>query len=75
MRTEPATVSLFIYHPRSAYDSDVIEDPSDEGVTFSLSTTIPVTIKGLQGFQNLRGVVSTQDGIDLRDVPQLLLPA
>ena len=29
MRTEPATVSLFIYDPRSAQDSDVIEDPFD----------------------------------------------
>jgi len=74
LRTEPATFAFFVYDPRNAQDSDVIEDPFADGVTFSLSGTIPVMISGLRGFQSLRGVYSTQEGIDLRDVPQLELP-
>lgn len=74
VRTEPASFGFFVYDPRSAQDSDVIEKPFDDGVTFSLSTTVPIQISGLRGFQNLRGVYSTQEGIDLRDVPQLQLP-
>jgi len=74
VRTEPATFGLFIYDPRNAQDSDVLKSPFDDGVTFSLSTSVPIQIFGRRGFQNVRGVYSTQEGIDLRDVPQLLLP-
>lgn len=72
--TRRATVSLFVHDPRNAQDSDVLEQPFDDGVTFSLSASVPVELCGLRGFQNLRGVYSTQKGIDLRDVPQLQLP-
>ncbi len=36
MRTEPVSVSFFLYDPWSTQDSDVIEDPFDEGVSFSV---------------------------------------
>ena len=52
----------------------MIENPFEEGVTYSLSTSIPIKIRGKRGFQNFRGVYSTEEGIDLRDVPQLALP-
>lgn len=72
--TDAANYSLFIYDPRNADNSDVIENPFDDGVTFSLSTNIPIELYGLKGFQNLRGVYSTQKSIDARDLPQLGLP-
>jgi len=74
LRTEPATFGLFIYDPRNAQDTDVIEHLFEDGVTFSLSTTVPIKLLDRLGFQNFRAVYSTEEGIDLRDVPQLQLP-
>jgi porin len=73
-RTESVNYNFFVYDPRNANTSDVLENPFDDGVTFSLSTNIPITLSGLDGFQNLRGVYSTQKAIDARDLPQLGLP-
>jgi porin len=52
----------------------VIEHPFSEGTTTSLSMTVPVTIAGLTGYQGVRGVYSSKTGLDLADVPGLLLP-
>ncbi len=73
-RTDLASFSLFVYDPRSAQDSDVLNNPFDDGVTLSLSTTVPIQLGGNTSIHRIRGVYSTQDGIDLRDIPQLLLP-
>ncbi|MEE4603908.1 MAG: carbohydrate porin [Desulfobacteraceae bacterium] len=73
-RTDPAAFGLFVYDPHSAQDSDVLKDPFDDGVTFSLSVTVPFQLWGDTSIHRIRGVYSTQDGIDLRDIPQLLLP-
>jgi porin len=73
-RTDLASFSLLVYDPRSAQDSDVLNNPFDDGVTLSLSTTVPIQLGGNTSIHRIRGVYSTQDGIDLRDIPQLLLP-
>ncbi|WP_299323087.1 carbohydrate porin [Parasphingopyxis sp.] len=72
--TDPVNFGLLIYDPRNAQDDSVINSLFGEGVTFSLSATIPLTIGGLPGFHSFRGVYSTQSGIDLRDIPQIVLP-
>ena len=74
LKTAPATFSLLIYDPRNAQALGVIEHPFADGVTFSLSATVPLAIGGLPGFHTLRAAYSTQQGFDLEDVPQLLLP-
>ena len=74
LRTEPATFTLMVYDPRDAQDWNVIQHPFQEGATTSLSATVPIQIKGLTGFQSLRAVYSTQDGLDLTDIPQIALP-
>lgn len=74
LKTNPATFALFVYDPRNAQDSDVLHDPFSDGVTTSLSTTVPVKVAGLSGYQGLRAAYSTQDGFDLRDLPELALP-
>jgi porin len=74
LKTKPAIFNLFVYDPRNAQNSDVIENPFSEGTTTSLTTTVPVKIAGLTGYQGVRGVYSTKKGLDLVDVPQLLLP-
>lgn len=73
-RTDIAAFGLFVYDPRSAQDNEVLENPFDDGVTLSLSVTVPAQLWGNTSIHRIRGVHSTQDGIDLRDISQLLLP-
>ncbi|MGQ0455566.1 MAG: carbohydrate porin [Hyphomicrobium sp.] len=72
--SQPFTASLFVFDPRNAQDWDVIENPFSDGTNIMLALTVPVKPFGLQGYQNVRVVTSTQDGINLSDVPELLLP-
>ncbi len=74
LRTEAASFSLLVYDPRSAQNLDVIRRPFDDAATFSLSATVPFDLFGLPGFHSVRVVYSTQQGLDLADIPQLLLP-
>ncbi len=73
-KTEPASYTLMVYDPRNAQDWDVVSDPFSEGVTTSLSVTVPVSPGGLRGYQSVRGVYSTASGTDFGDLPDLLLP-
>lgn len=73
-KTEPATFTFMVYDPRNAQDSDVISHPFKDGVTTSVSATIPVSIGGRTGYQGLRAAYSTQDGLDLASIPQFSLP-
>jgi hypothetical protein len=47
------------YDPRNAQDYEVVSNPFEEGVTTSLSVTVPTKIAGRQGFYGVRGVYST----------------
>jgi porin len=73
-KTEPAIFTLMVYDPRNAENIDVVTHPFDEGVTTSLSVTMPTKIGGLMGFYGVRGVYSTKDGLDLADIPEMALP-
>jgi porin len=73
-RTDPAIFTLMVYDPRNAEDLEVIRTLFEEGVTTSLSVTVPTRIGGLQGFYGLRGVYSSAEGLDLASIPQLILP-
>lgn len=74
LKTTPATFTLMVYDPRSAQEDKVMQTPFSEGVTTSLSVTVPATVAGLQGYYGLRGVYSSKSGFNLGDVPALLLP-
>lgn len=74
LKTDPAVFSLMVYDPRNAQDRNVIEHPFEEGVTTSLSVTLPTKIGGRSGYYGVRGVYSSQEGLDLRAIPQLILP-
>jgi porin len=73
-KTDPVGVTLMVYDPRNAQDPDVLRHPFEDGVTTSLSLTFPVTIAGRTGYQSIRGVYSTLNGTDFRDIPELILP-
>lgn len=74
LKTQPAIFTLMVYDPRNAQSQEVIEKPFSDGVTTSLSATVPTRIAGLQGFYGVRGVYSTKSGFNLSDVPALILP-
>lgn len=73
-KTEPATFTVMIYDPRGAQDTEVLEHPFDDGFTTSLSVTVPISIDGKPGYHSVRGVYSTLNGTDFRDIPDLILP-
>jgi porin len=75
LKTQPAIFTLMVYDPRNAQDPEVLRRPFKDGVTTSLSMTIPTRLFfGLQGFYGVRGVYSTQEGFNLSELPALLLP-
>ena len=74
LATEPVAFSALIYDPRNAQDFDVIRRPFDEGVTLSLTGTVPTNLFGRRGGHSLRGAYSTQEGLDLSDIPQIGVP-
>jgi porin len=74
LKLSDVIATLMVYDPRNAQDANIISEPFQDGVTTSLSLTFPVTLVGHPGFQGIRGVYSTQRGLDLNDIPQLALP-
>ena len=74
LRTKRVNYNLMVYDPNNAQDWSVLGDLFEEGVNTSLSASLPVTIRGRRGTHSVRGVYSTEEGVDLRDVPQLQLP-
>ena len=74
LKTQPAIFTLMVYDPRKAQDWDVVEHPFEEGTTTSLSITVPTKVAGLTGYYGVRGVYSSLDGLNLDNIPQLILP-
>ncbi|OCP34877.1 carbohydrate porin [Ensifer sp. LC163] len=75
VKTDPVVLNLLVYDPRNAQNEDVLKDPFSEGVTGMVSATVPVQISGLSGFYGVKVVYSNKEGIDLADIPFLLLPS
>jgi porin len=74
IKTNPVDYSILVYDPRNAKDSDILSDPFSDGVTLSVSATVPYSFNAFPGYQGLRVVYSSQDGFDLENLPQLQLP-
>jgi porin len=71
---DPLSLSLFVFDSRDATNRDVFDDPFSEGVNFMGAATYRTTIAGRTGFYSVRGVYSTEEGVDLSNIDQLLLP-
>lgn len=71
INTDHANYTVMVFDPRNAQDWDVIEKPFADGVNAVLSATVPLTINGLPGYYGLRGVYSSQEGIDLSRLPEI----
>lgn len=73
-KKEPANFTLMVYDPRNAQDERVLRRPFEDGVTTSVSVTVPLEIAGKSGYHSIRGVYSTVDGTNFSDIPDLILP-
>lgn len=74
-KTENVILTALAYDPGNADDSEVMENLFSDGVTFGLSAVFPIKLKGLSGFQSIKGYYSTQEGYNLENLPQLYLPS
>ena len=74
VRTEPATIGLWVYDPVSVVNKTGFEEPFANGVTIRGSVDFPVTIGGLSGHQGFVALYSTEDGTDLEDIGDTFLP-
>lgn len=73
LKTDRLIVTGMIYDPRNAQDLEVLKSPFSDGVTASISATLPLEVVGLTGYYGLRGVYSTQEGVDFNSIPGLFL--
>jgi porin len=74
VKTEPVTVALWVYDPNSVVNQSGLAHPFADGVTFRLSTEVPVTIQGRSGRHGFVATYSTKDGTDLRSAGDALIP-
>ena len=74
VRTERATYRLWVYDPASYVNELSLADAFEDGVTIRGSVQWPVTIAGRRGSQGFTALYSTQDGTDLSNLDDILVP-
>jgi porin len=74
MNIEPVTFGLSVFDARDAMNRNVFDDPFAEGVTTMGTATLTTTVGGHTGYYGIRGIYSTEESYDLRNVDYLLLP-
>lgn len=74
IKTDPVSFAAFVYDARDATNRDVFDDAFEEGVAFMGAATYRTEIRGLAGYYGLKGIYSTKEGVDLRDIQEVLLP-
>ncbi len=70
-----ARVSLMVYDPRDAQQTTGLKNWGGDGITTRAAVTVPLKIAGRVGFHTLQGVYSTKEGVDFRDIPDIVLPS
>lgn len=74
LQTKPASFTFMIYDPVSVVNRSGLEDTFAKGVVFRASVEVPVTIAGRSGHQGFAAAYSTQGGIDLAGLGDIILP-
>jgi porin len=72
--TSLAQISLMVYDPRGATQTSGLDNWGSDGVSGRLSAMFPIKVGGLSGYQSLTVVATSQNMIDLADLPYLILP-
>ena len=73
-RFDPMNFAVFVYDPTNATNHNVFDDPFGKGVTTMGVASLRTAIAGRTGVYGVRGIYSTKEGIDLRDIAGLVLP-
>ncbi|WP_177142798.1 carbohydrate porin [Variovorax sp. YR216] len=74
VKTEPANYTLMVYDPKDSQNDSGLSGWGKNGINTRLAVQFPVKIGGLDGYQTIVGAFSTQDTVDLADLPQIVLP-
>ncbi len=69
VKTDPAKYTLMVYDPENKTRKNGFEKPFDKGVTFNGSVEVPSNFFNLSGKHIFSAAYSTQDGLDLTDIP------
>ena len=72
--TKPGTFTFMLYDPTNAQQKAGLNGWGTQGITGRISARFPAKIRGLQGFHTLTFAASSQTGLNLEDIPQLILP-
>ncbi len=75
VRTDQATYRLWVYDPVSYANKLSLADAFEEGVTIRGGVQWPVTIAGRRGNHGFTALYSTQDGTDLSNLDEILVPS
>ncbi|MFZ0267381.1 carbohydrate porin [Caulobacter sp.] len=68
------TLSLGVWDPESTINKTGFEHPFETGVAGYAQLAFPVTLGGRSGSQKIAVYGSTKRGLDLQDVPEVILP-
>jgi porin len=72
--TKPGTFTFMLYDPTNAQQKAGLRGWGTQGITGRISARFPAKIRKLQGFHTLTFATSSQTGLNLDDIPQLVLP-
>jgi porin len=72
--TKSGIFSFWIYDPVGTTNKTGLSDPFGSGVAALVSATFPVKIGGKSGYQNIKFSANTKTGLNLNDLPELILP-
>ncbi|WP_310377708.1 carbohydrate porin [Flavobacterium sp.] len=74
IKTKALKYTFMVYDPANYANQSVFKSSFETGITFSGSIEKEATIWGKKGSHSLRAAYSTQDGTDLYDLGDLILP-
>ncbi len=74
VKTDAASYTLMIYDPASRTRQTGLEDAFEKGVTFNGAVGVSSNFGGKPGKHSFSAAYSTQDGLDFRDIPELIIP-
>ena len=72
--TKPGTFTFMLYDPTNAQQKVGIKGWGTQGITGRISARFPAKIHNLQGFHTITFAASSQTGLNLEEIPQLILP-
>jgi porin len=72
--TSLAQISVMVYDPQGSTQSSGLDHWGQDGISGRMSVLFPVKIDGRSGYQSFTVVATSQDSVDLADIPYLILP-